>query len=160
MKKVITLVTVSLIFLGEANAWIKINYQKDRWRLFGYKNVQENFSKSGTNCSFSLNCNNPGLSRCKFTTYDIENPSLYGCQAIVVNNSSDNDWAGVLDTDIKAQIANGNNSGTFVRQDIQITHPTTNNSENAVAVWSYTAATDIIEIYIYSYNEAVELDII
>lgn len=160
MKKIIILITLSLLFLVEANAWVKINYQKDKWRLFGYSNVQENFTKVGTDCSFSLNCNNPGITRCKFSTYDISNPSLYGCQAIVVNNSSDNDWMEVLDADIRTQISNGYVNGTFVRQDIQVTHPTTNNFENAVVTWTYSSSTDIIEINVYSHNEATGLGII
>ena len=160
MKKILTLITISLFFIGEANAWIKVNYSKDRWRLFGYSNVQENFSKSGTNCSFSLTCNNPGFSRCRFTTYDISTPSLYGCQAIVVNTPGEEEWVDILNDDINAQVANGYSSGTFVRQDIQITHPTTNVSENAVVTWTYSSATDIIEMTVYSYNEAVGLSII
>lgn len=159
MKKIILLVCISLVGLIEANAWVKINYQHDRWRFLGYNDVEENFSKSGTNCSFSLNCNNPGYSRCVFTTYDITTPAAYGCQAIVVSNPTDN-WVDVLNDDISDRIVAGYTSGTFVREDVKITHPVTNNIENSVVVWTYSDETKIIEMRVYSYNEAVALNIL
>ncbi len=159
MKKIVLLLCISLFGLIDTNAWVKVNYSKDRWRLFGYDYVQENFAQSGTNCSFSLTCNGSGFSGCKFTTYDITTPSRYGCQAIVVNNSND-DWVDVLNDDISDRIAAGYTSGTFVREDIKVTHPVTNNIENSVVVWTYSGETKITEMKIYSYNEAVELNIL
>lgn len=159
MKKIVLLICISLFGFIETNAWVKVNYSRDRWRLFGYDYVQENFAISGTNCSFSLTCNGSGFSSCKFTTYDITSPADYGCQAIVISNSND-DWVDVLNDDIGDRIAAGYTSGTFVREDVKITHPVTNALENAVVVWTYTDETKIIEMKIYSYNEAVALNLL
>lgn len=159
MKKLSILFFAFLVFNFDVNAWIKVNYSRDKWRLFGYDYVQENFAKSGTNCSFSLTCNGSGFTSCKFTTYDISTPNLYGCQSVIVNNSN-NDWVDVLHDDIDDRISAGNTGGTFVRADIKITHPTTNVMEDAVVVWSYAQATNLIEMKVYSYNEAVELGLI
>lgn len=162
MKKIALIISLVFFSINYSYGWIKTTTIKTDGGLFGYSTVNEDLSgpPTSTNCTFTLKCVDPGLKRCKFKTYDIANASSYGCQAIVVNTQGGGDWWDIMNDDINDQIANGYSSGTFVRQDIQITHPVTNNLENAVVTWTYSASNDILEMMVYSYGEAQGLGII
>ncbi len=162
MKKIALITLISFFSITYSYAWVKTTTTKTNGGLFGYSSIQEQLSgpPTSTNCTFTLKCWDPGWTKCKFIYYDIASTSQYGCQSIVINNQGDDDWWDVLNDDINNQITNGHSSGTFVRQDIQITHPTTNNLENAVVTWSYSSSNDILEMTVYSYGEAQGLGVI
>ncbi|HYG16286.1 MAG TPA: hypothetical protein VEC12_11080 [Bacteroidia bacterium] len=158
MKRIAILITFIAVY-SSSFAWIKATTTKSNGGLFGYSSVTEMFTKYfNKHCQFNLYCYDPGTSRCKFTTYTVENAESYGCQSIVTN--VEESWWDMLNTDINSQIANGYNSGTMIRNDIQISHPETLSMESAVVVWTYSPSTDILEMTVYSYNEADELGII
>ena len=160
MKKTIFL-AILLFYFSHSFAWVKSTTTKSNGGLFGFKDVTENLSgpPASTNCTFTLMCEDPGVARCKFTQYDMKNTSVWGCQSIVVNTSEETWWE-VLNDDINDRIALGYTSGTFIRQDVQITHPVTNTFENAVVTWNYSSANDVLEMTVYSYNEALSLGVI
>lgn len=161
MKKALFLIALATFSYFNSFGWVKTTIIKSEGGLFGYSSVSESLlgPPASTNCAFTLKCWGVGGSSCSFILYDITTPSLYGCQSIVVNTQGQS-WFDVLNDDINDRIVNGYSSGTFVRQDVQITHPVTNNFENAVVVWNYQSSTDILEMVVYSYNEAVSLGII
>ncbi|HYG16287.1 MAG TPA: hypothetical protein VEC12_11085 [Bacteroidia bacterium] len=159
MKKIVFLLLTVFLVTSSSYAWVAVNRHRSNGGIFGYSNIAESFVKNGRNCSFNLVCSDPGWNRCRFTTYDVSNPSAYGCQAIVVNVEEEN-WEDIVEADINEQIANGYNTGTLIRQDIQVSHPVTFNMEDAVIIWNYTPATDMLEMIVYSYNEADSLGII
>lgn len=162
MKKIALIISFVFFSINYSYGWIIATTSKSNGGFFGYSTVDEDLSgpPTSTNCSFTLLCEGSGFKKCKFKTYDIANASSYGCQAIVVNTQGGEDWWDIMNNDINDQIANGYSSGTYIRQDIQITHPVTNNLENAVVTWTYSASNDILEMKVYSYGEAQGLGII
>lgn len=160
MKKT-TFLAILLLCFTYSFAWVKTITIKTGGGLFGYSSISEDLTGPPltTDCTFTLKCWGAGTSSCRFARYDMDNTSIWGCQTIVVNTSEENWWE-VLNDDINDRIVLGYTNGTFIRQDVQITNPVTNAFENAVVTWTYSSANDILEMTIYSYNEALSLGVI